>query len=193
MAGRTELPVIAFKSSKELERWLRVNHAKSDGIWLKFARKDSGVDSVTYLEALDVALCYGWIDGQTKPFDAGSWLQRFTPRRARSRWSRRNTEKAEALIAAGRMAPAGLAQVKAAQADGRWAAAYDRQSQATVPPELEKALRANAKAQSFFATLNGVNRYALLYRIQVAKKPETKERLAAKFVAMLARGEKIHG
>jgi uncharacterized protein YdeI (YjbR/CyaY-like superfamily) len=192
VAGTTDLPVIAFKTPKELERWLRTNHAKSEGIWLNFAKKDSGIPSVTYLEALDVALCYGWIDGQAKPFDASSWLQRFTPRRARSRWSQRNTEKAEALIAAGRMAPAGMAQVKAAQADGRWAAAYDRQSSAQVPPELEKALRNNAKARAFFATLRGVNRYALVYRIQVAKKPETKERLAAKFAAMLAKCETFY-
>jgi uncharacterized protein YdeI (YjbR/CyaY-like superfamily) len=192
VTGKIELPVSPFKTAKEWERWLRAHHSKAEGIWLKFAKKDSGIASVTYQEALDVALCYGWIDGQLKPLDELAYLQKWTPRRARSLWSKRNKEKAEALIAAGRMSAAGLEQVNAAQADGRWAAAYDRQSRAQVPHELEKALKASAKARAFFETLNGVNRYAFLYRIQVAKKAETKERLAARFVTMMARGEKFY-
>jgi uncharacterized protein YdeI (YjbR/CyaY-like superfamily) len=181
---------IGFASAGELERWLEENHASSEGIWLKVAKK--GVPGVTYPEALSLALCFGWIDSQKKALDESFFLQRFTPRRPRGRWSRKNRDQAEELIAAGRMRPAGLAEVEAARADGRWQAAYEGQRDAKVPADLQAALDANEAAREFFATLDGANRYAILYRLDEAKKPETRERRLLKFVTMLERGETIH-
>ena len=181
---------LAFRSQADFEAWLEENHAVSDGIWLKFAKKGSGIETVVYAEALDVALCFGWIDGQTKSVDDDWYLQRFTPRRRRSKWSKRNTEKAEALIAAGRMRPAGLAQVEAAKADGRWEDSYPSPSEIAVPPDLQAEFESNPKAAAFFETLNGQNRYAVLYRIHDAKRPETRARRIAQFVAMLAEGRR---
>jgi uncharacterized protein YdeI (YjbR/CyaY-like superfamily) len=187
-----ELPVHLFAGPPELEAWLEENHASADGAWLKIAKKGSPEPSVTYAEALELALCFGWIDSQKRGFDETHFLQRFTPRRPRGRWSKINREKAEALIDAGRMRPAGLAEVEAAKADGRWEAAYEGQRTAQVPPDLQRELDANPAAAEFFATLAGANRYAILYRLDEAKKPETRERRLRKFVAMLERGETLH-
>lgn len=188
-----ELPIRLFAAPAEMEQWLEANHAGSDGIWLKIAKKGSGVASVSYAEGLELALCFGWIDSQKRGFDDEFFLQRFTPRRPRGRWSRINREKAEALIADGAMRPAGLAEVEAAKADGRWEAAYASQGNAKMPDDLRRELDRNEAAARFFASLDGANRYAILYRLEDAKKPETRERRLRKFVAMLERGEKIHG
>jgi uncharacterized protein YdeI (YjbR/CyaY-like superfamily) len=187
-----ELPIHLFADPDELEAWLEDNGASSDGVWLKIAKKGTGKRSVTYAEALELALCFGWIDSQKRGFDEEYFLQRFTPRRPRGRWSKINREKAEALIAAGRIRPAGLAEVEAAKADGRWDAAYEGQRTATVPADLQRELDASPAAAEFFAGLDSANRYAVIYRLNDAKKPETRERRLRKFVAMLERGEKIH-
>jgi len=187
----TDTP-LSMADAAAWERWLRRHHAASDGVWLRVAKKGAAEGSVSYAEALEVALCHGWIDGQKQAGDAGHWLQRFTPRRARSIWSKVNRAKAEALIAAGRMQPAGLKEVERAKADGRWADAYDSVSAATVPPDLQAALDAAPQARAFFETLNSANRYAVLWRVQTAKRAETRARRIAQFVQMLARGEKLH-
>ena len=189
---KDDLPVIAFASREEFAAWLDEHHERPDGLWIKFAKKASGIPTVVYAEALEVALCHGWIDGQVAKFDERHYLQRFTPRRARSKWSKINRDRATALIESGAMKPAGLAEVERAKADGRWDAAYDAPSRATVPDDLQRALDANPAAAEFFATLSGSNRYAVLYRIQDAKRPETRARRIEQFVAMLARGEKLH-
>jgi len=186
------LPVLPFASAAAWEAWLEREHDRAPGVWLKIAKKATGIATVTHAEALDVALCFGWIDGQRLPFDATWFLQRFTPRKRGSRWSKINTQHVERLTAAGRMRPAGLAQVEAARADGRWEDAYHGQRTATVPPDLQAALDANPTAAAFFATLRGQNRYAVLYRVQDAKRPETRARRIARFVAMLERGETLH-
>jgi uncharacterized protein YdeI (YjbR/CyaY-like superfamily) len=188
-----DLPILLFASPADLEAWLEENHAGSAGLWLKIAKKDSGVESVSYAQALELALCVGWIDSQKRGFDEQFFLQRFTPRRPRGKWSLINREKAEALIAAGAMRPAGLAEVEAAKADGRWEAAYAGQRTAKIPEDLQRELDRSEAAREFFATLDGANRYAILYRLQEAKKPETRERRLRKYIAMLERGEKIHG
>jgi uncharacterized protein YdeI (YjbR/CyaY-like superfamily) len=187
-----ELPVHLFAGPAELEAWLEENHDSADGAWLKIAKKGAPEPSVTYAEALEVALCFGWIDSQKRGLDETHFLQRFTPRRPRGRWSKINREKAEALIETGRMRPAGLVEIEAAKADGRWEAAYEGQGSAKVPPDLQRELDANPAAAEFFADLDGANRYAILYRLDEAKKPETRERRLRKFVGMLERGEKIH-
>jgi uncharacterized protein YdeI (YjbR/CyaY-like superfamily) len=187
-----ELPVHLFSGSAELESWLEENH-ESEGVWLKIAKKGAPEPSVTYAEALEVALCFGWIDSQKRGLDETHFLQRFTPRRPRGRWSKINREKAEALIEADRMRAAGLAQVEAAKADGRWEAAYEGQRKAKVPVDLQRELDANPRARESFERLDGANRYAILYRLDEAKRPETRERRLRKFVAMLESGEKIHG
>jgi uncharacterized protein YdeI (YjbR/CyaY-like superfamily) len=191
MAG--DLPILLFAAPADLEAWLERNHDQPDGIWLKIAKKGAEEPSVTYAEALDLALCFGWIDSQKRGHDEQHFLQRFTPRRPRGRWSRINREKAEGLIAAGRVRPAGLAEVDAAKADGRWDAAYEGQRTAKVPDDLQRELDASHTAREFFAGLDSANRYAIVYRLNDAKKPETRERRLRKFVAMLERGEKIHG
>jgi uncharacterized protein YdeI (YjbR/CyaY-like superfamily) len=188
-----ELPIHLFADPEALESWLDENHDSSPGVWLKIAKKGTGKSSVTYAEALELALCFGWIDSQKRGFDETYFLQRFTPRRPRGRWSKINREKAEALIAAERMQPAGLAEVEAAKADGRWEAAYAGQRTAEVPADLRRELDASPAASEFFADLDSANRYAIIYRLNDAKKPETRERRLRKFVAMLERGEKIHG
>ncbi|MGN6664924.1 MAG: YdeI/OmpD-associated family protein [Solirubrobacterales bacterium] len=188
-----ELPIHLFAGPSQLEAWLEENHDSSQGLWLKIAKKGAREPSVTYAEALELALCFGWIDSQKRGFDDQHFLQRFTPRRPRGRWSRINREKAEALIEAGRMRPTGLAEVEAAKADGRWEAAYEGQRTAQVPPDLRRALDASPAAAEFFAGLDSANRYAIVYRLNDAKKPETRERRLRKFLAMLERGEKIHG
>ncbi len=193
MSAKQDLRVQSFASRQAWRTWLAAHHADSPGLWLKIAKKDTGVDSVTYSEALDVALCFGWIDGQKDKLDEVHWLQRFTPRKARSRWSKINRERVEKLVAAGEMAAAGQLAVEAAKQDGRWDAAYDGQRAAAVPEDLQHALDADPKARQFFATLDSVNRYAILYRLHDAKKPETRARRLAKFIAMLAAGERIHG
>lgn len=175
-----------------LARWYERHHATRAGVWLRIAKKASGIASVDHAEALEIALCHGWIDGQRKSDGERHFLQRFTPRTARSTWSKINRDKALQLIEEGRMQPAGLSEVERAKADGRWDGAYDAQSAATVPPDLQAALDANRKAAKFFATLDSRNRYAVLFRTQGAKKPETRARRIAQFVAMLAKGEKIY-
>jgi uncharacterized protein YdeI (YjbR/CyaY-like superfamily) len=184
--------VIAFESDAAWESWLEANHATADEVWVKIAKKGTGIPTVAYPEVLDTALCFGWIDGQRKPLDDKYFLQRFTPRRARSRWSKINRDKVQALTAAGRMRPAGLAEVERAKADGRWDAAYAGQRAMTVPDDLQRELDARPQAAAFFATLSSQNRYAILYRLQDAKRPETRARRLAKFVAMLEAGETLH-
>jgi uncharacterized protein YdeI (YjbR/CyaY-like superfamily) len=188
-----ELPILLFAGPAELEEWLEGEGAGSQGTWLKIAKKGSGAESVSYAEALEAALCFGWIDSQKKGFDERYFLQRFTPRRPRGRWSRINREKAEDLIEAGRMRPAGMAEVEAARADGRWEAAYEGQRTAGVPADLQRELESRPAARDFFAQLDGANRYAIVYRLEEAKRPETRERRLRKFVEMLERGERIHG
>ncbi|HEY2056350.1 MAG TPA: YdeI/OmpD-associated family protein [Solirubrobacterales bacterium] len=187
-----ELEVRLFAGSDDLEEWLEANAAASPGLWLKIAKKGAPEPSVTYAEALELCLCFGWIDSQKRGFDDTHFLQRFTPRRPRGRWSKINREKAEALEAAGSLRPAGAAEVEAAKADGRWDAAYEGSRMAKVPDDLQRELDANPTAAAFFADLDSANRYAITYRLAEAKKPETRERRLRKFLAMLERGEKIH-
>jgi uncharacterized protein YdeI (YjbR/CyaY-like superfamily) len=187
-----DLPVMSFSSQDEWETWLADRHETAAGLWLKIAKKDAGPPTVSYQEAIVVALCFGWIDGQKRALDDVHWLQRFTPRRPRSRWSRINRDKAQELIEAGRMRPAGLREVELARADGRWDAAYAGQRTIEVPPDLAEALAGNEAARTFFATLTGANRYAVLYRINDAKRPETRARRIATYVAMLADGKTLH-
>ncbi len=181
-----------FASQAEWAAWLEKNYLKSDGLWLRLAKTDSGLRSVTYAEALEIALCYGWIDGQKRGESDLTWLQRFLPRTAKSIWSKINREKCAALIADGRMKPAGLAAVAAAKKDGRWDAAYDSPKGATVPDDFQSALDKRPRAREFFATLDGANRYAVLFRIQTVKKVERRMRKIREFVEMLERGERIH-
>lgn len=185
-------PVISFESVDAAVAWFEANHETLDGIWLKIAKRGETESTVSYDEALDIALCFGWIDGQKKPLDDQYWLQRFTPRRARSKWSKRNCGKVETLTAAGSMRSAGLREVEAAKADGRWDAAYEGQSKSTVPDDLRAALDADPEASAFFETLSSVNRYAILYRVGDAKKPETRAARIAKFVTMCHNGETVH-
>jgi uncharacterized protein YdeI (YjbR/CyaY-like superfamily) len=187
-----DLPTLPFGSAADFEVWLEAEHAVSDGIWLKVGKKTAPGPSVSYAEALEVALCFGWIDGQKRSFDADYWLQRFTPRKAGSKWSKINTEKADALVAAGRMRPAGQLQADKARADGRWDAAYAGQRTSTVPDDLRAALDANPAAAAFFATISSVNRYAIIYRIGSVKRAETRARKIAQYVQMLAEHKTIH-
>ena len=187
-----DLPRLAFESAEALRTWLEANQNDSPGIWLQIAKVGSGARTVSYDEAIDVALCYGWIDGQKAPLDERAWLQRLTPRRSRSRWSEINRSRAERLIESGAMRPRGLAEVEAARSDGRWAAAYASPRSAAVPEDLQAALDGEPAALEFFAKLSGSNRYAILYRIHDAKRPQTRAQRIATFVAMLARGETLH-
>jgi len=187
-----DLPIVAFPDQAAWDAWLAEHHAASPGVWLKIAKKGAGIASVTYAEAVEAALCHGWIDSQKAAFDAAFSLQRFTPRRPKSIWSRVNRDKAEALIARGAMRPAGLREVERAKADGRWDAAYEPPSTMAVPDDLQTALDGSDAARAFFATLNSTNRYAILHRIQTAKKPETRARRIEQFVAMLAEGKKLY-
>ncbi|HEV7507478.1 MAG TPA: YdeI/OmpD-associated family protein [Thermoanaerobaculia bacterium] len=186
------LPIVDFESQSDWTNWLAENHAKSAGVWLRLAKKNSGVQSISYDEAIESALCFGWIDGQKKGYDEATWLQKMTPRGPRSIWSKINRDKAEVLIASGRVKPAGLEAIERAKQGGQWDAAYDSQSGSTVPPDLQVELDKSKAARDFFATLNSVNRYAILHRIQTAMKPETRAKRIQKFIEMLKRKEKIH-
>lgn len=188
----SDLPVVAFASQAEWAGWLGEHHAAAPGVWLRIAKKGATEPTVSYQDALEAALCYGWIDGQKRPFDATYWLQRFTPRSPRSRWSKRNTDLAERLIAQGKMRPAGLREVELARSDGRWEAAYAGQRTASVPPDLERELARRPRARAFFESLDSANRYAILYRLAEAKRPETRARRLDTFLAMLETGQKLH-
>lgn len=190
--SETDLPIIAFKSSKEWASWLAQNHTKSSGLWLRLFKKDSGVASVTYAEALDEALCYGWIDGQLDKYDEKSWLRKFTPRRPKSVWSKKNIAHIERLTRAGKMKSAGRQEVEAAKADGRWKRAYDSPSAMQIPADFLKALSQDKKAKAFFATLNKANTYAIAWRLQTAKRPETRAKRLQAILAKLKKGEKFH-
>jgi uncharacterized protein YdeI (YjbR/CyaY-like superfamily) len=190
--ARSELPVLAFGSAAAWRAWLESEHARSEGAWLKIAKKSASEPTVSYAQALDVALCFGWIDGQKRPLDEDYWLQRFTPRKPASRWSKINTEKAEALIAAGHMHAAGQAEVDQAKSDGRWQDAYAGQRASAVPDDLRAALDANPAAAAFFTTISSVNRYAIVYRVGSVKRPETRARKIAQYVQMLAEHKTIH-
>ena len=187
----TELPILPFENKKKWSDWLAKQHDKSKGVWLKLAKKNSGIPSVTYEEALDVALCYGWIDGQKGSFDEQYWLQKFTPRGPKSIWSKINTEKAERLIASGEMTLAGLEAIEAAKQDGRWEAAYASQKSISIPEDFQSALDKNKKAKAFFATLKSAERYSFLFRIQTATKAETREKRIQQSIEKLERNEKI--
>ena len=192
-APKPELPVHAFASAAAFERWLRAHHETCAGIWLRLMKKSAGQASVSYAEAIDVALSFGWIDGQTKTYDEHSWIRKFVPRGARSIWSKINRDKALALIAQKRMQPAGLAQVERAQRDGRWQAAYDSAKNAAPSPEFAAALAASPRAAAFFAELRGANRYSVLFREKAPKKPENRARKIRELIAMLEQGKTTHG
>ena len=194
MAGESPdpVPILHFKSAVDFRNWLAKNQAGSDGIWLRICKKDSGEQSVTYAEALDQALCYGWIDSQKKSCDARSWLQKFTPRRSQSGWSKINTRHVERLTKAGAMTPAGLEAVATAKADGRWKAAYVSPRNARPPEDFLKELAENKKAQAFFETLNRANVYSIVYRLQTAKKPETRRKRMKLILAMMDQGKRFH-
>ncbi len=186
------LPTISFATQQDWEAWLKEHHTDTKGLWLKIAKKGTGIPSVDYAEALESALCYGWIDGQKASCDDKYWLQKFTPRSPKSMWSKVNCDKATALIAAGRMQPAGLRQVQLARADGRWDLAYESQSKITVPDDFQRELDKNQEAKEFFSTLNSVNRYAILRRIQISKKPETRAARIEKFIDMISKHQKLY-
>jgi uncharacterized protein YdeI (YjbR/CyaY-like superfamily) len=190
--ARPDAPTLVIQNQKAWAAWLAKNHGKSFGVWLRLAKKASGQQSVSHSEALETALCYGWIDGQTKSADENAWLQKFTPRTKKSIWSKINRQKALALIGAGQMKLAGLEEIERAKKDGRWDAAYDSPRAATVPDDLQAALERNARAKAFFITLSGQNRYAILFRIQTAKKADTRARRIQQFIEMLAKNETLH-
>ncbi len=189
---KPEPPVLPFATSIAFEKWMKKNFQKDEGIWLRFYKKDSEVETITYAEALDVALCYGWIDGQKQKYDKESYILKFTPRRARSMWSKRNREFVARLIKEKRMQPSGLKQIEAAKADGRWAQAYDSPANMTVPEDFLKELSKNKKALAFFQTLSKANTYAIAWRLQTAKKPETREKRMKALLEMMKKGKKIH-
>jgi uncharacterized protein YdeI (YjbR/CyaY-like superfamily) len=189
---KNDFPVMEFPTQQQWHLWLSKNHTALEGVWLKFHKKHSGLKSINYVEAVEEALCFGWIDGHVKPFDANSWIQKFTPRRAKSIWSKRNTERVMQLIEEGRMKPAGLKEIEAAKADGRWQKAYDSPGNMTVPDDFLKRLSKNKKAKQFFESLNKTNKYAINWRLQTAKKPETREKRMKAILEMLAKGEKFH-
>jgi uncharacterized protein YdeI (YjbR/CyaY-like superfamily) len=187
-----KLEILSFQSPAHFRKWLAANHRQSAGIWLRICKKNAKQSSVTYAGALDEALCFGWIDGQKQRHDDTSWLQKITPRRPKSGWSKINTQHAERLVRAGRMKPPGHAEIDAAKEDGRWTAAYDSPSKSTIPEDFLAALRKNKKAAAFFATLNKANLYAIAYRLQTAKKPETRQKRMGVILAMLAKGQPLH-
>jgi uncharacterized protein YdeI (YjbR/CyaY-like superfamily) len=192
MAATKELPVLLFESPSAFEKWLSLHHAQSHGLWVKIFKKAFEITSVTYEEALEVALCHGWIDGQRKSFDEMSFLQRFTPRRAKSLWSKRNVGKIETLISAGKMLPAGLLEVEAARRDGRWEAAYDSAKTMVFPEDFLMALERNTPAQTFFKTLSKSEVYTIAFRLETAKKPETRKRRFEALLAMLEKGKRFN-
>jgi uncharacterized protein YdeI (YjbR/CyaY-like superfamily) len=190
--GKDGLPIRRFASRPTWQKWLAANHERSAGLWLELAKKDSGLRSVSRADALEDALCYGWIDSQSMTLDERRYLQRFTPRRSRSKWSKINCAAVERLHAQGRLAPAGIREMEAARRDGRWDAAYDSPRTITIPPDLEARLVKSPRARRFFETLDSQNRYAILYRLHHAKRPETRRRRLDRFMAMLDAGETIH-
>src|SRR5438270_1649147 len=192
MNNTNGLSIMLFETQQDWERWLTEHHTDTVGIWLKVAKKETGIPSINYSDALDSAICYGWIDGQKASFDDQYWLQKFTPRRPKSIWSKINCDRAIALVAQGRMQPAGLKQVELAKADGRWDKAYESQSKITIPADFQTELDQNPKAKDFFNTLNSINRYAILFRIHNAKKPETRTARINKFIEMLSNNQTIH-
>jgi uncharacterized protein YdeI (YjbR/CyaY-like superfamily) len=192
VAAAKDSEIMLFPSKQDWTAWLHKNHRKSAGLWLRIAKKGSGLESVSYREALEIALCYGWIDGQKRPESEEAWLQRFVPRGSKSLWSKINRQAALALIASGQMKPAGLEAIESAKRSGQWEAAYDSPSVAAVPGDFKAALDASPKAKQFFETLDRANRYAVLWHIQTVKRAETRSRKIEQFIAMLERGEKIH-
>ncbi|GAC1388436.1 MAG: YdeI family protein [Ktedonobacteraceae bacterium] len=192
MKNPNNLPILPFETQQDWEAWLKEHHTHTKGIWLKIAKKETGILSLAYSDALEVALCYGWIDGQKASFDDRYWLQKFTPRSPRSIWSKVNCDKVTALLAEGRMQPTGIRQVELAKADGRWEAAYEPQSKITVPDDFQHELDKNQMAKNFFSTLDSRNRYAILFRIQTAKKLETRIARIQKFIEMLAKNQRIY-
>lgn len=189
---KTEPQIISFKTADAFEKWLAKHHHTVDGILLRFFKKETGIQSITYKEAVDEALCYGWIDGRANKYDEESWIQKFTPRRPKSIWSKRNIENIERLTLLGKMKPAGLEEVAKAKADGRWAKAYDAPKDMQLPDDFMAALSKNKKAKAFFETLNKTNRYAIGWRLQTAKKPETKEKRIKSIIEMLSNEQKFH-
>jgi len=187
-----ELSVLSFKTKKEFRDWLEKNNNSSTGIWLKFYKTDSGISSITHDEALDEAICFGWIDGQLNKYDDESWLQKFTPRRPKSLWSKKNAERAEKLIKLGKMKPSGMKEIDAAKADGRWEKAYDSPANMKIPEDFMKRLTKDKKAFKFFQSLNRTNLYAIAWRLQTAKKPETREKRITQIIEMFSKGEKFH-
>ncbi|MCW3076363.1 MAG: bacteriocin-protection protein YdeI/OmpD-associated family [Bacteroidetes bacterium] len=191
-AVKPDLPILAFNTPQEFTSWLANNHTISAGIWIRLFKIKSGVPTITYAQALDVALCYGWIDGQKKVYDTESWLQKFTPRRNKSIWSKRNQEHVERLTKLGMMEAAGIKEVEAAKADGRWEQAYESSSNMVVPPDFLNELTKDKKAEAFFKTLNKTNIYSIVWRLQTAKKPETRTKRMQVILEMLKKGEKFH-
>lgn len=187
-----DYPILLFHSQAEWAAWLHENHGSAAGVWLQHAKKSADLQSVSYAAALETALCYGWIDGQKRAYNDQAWIQKWTPRGNNSIWSRINRDKAEALIAAGRMQPTGMAAIERARANGRWDAAYDGAKTATIPDDLQAELNAHPEAQVFFNTLNQANRYAILFRLQTAKKPETRAKRLREYIAMLERHETLY-
>lgn len=188
----TDLPILAFTSAEDLRSWLGKNHKESPGIWIRLFKIKSGMPTITYAEALDTALCYGWIDGQKKAYDVQSWLQKFTPRRPKSLWSKRNCENVERLVNSGMMHPEGMKEVEAAKADGRWEHAYQSSRDMVVPPDFLDALAGDKKAEAFFKTLNKTNVYSIVWRLQNTKKPVTRNKKIKMIVEMLGKGDKFH-
>jgi uncharacterized protein YdeI (YjbR/CyaY-like superfamily) len=191
MSTAKDLPIVEAADQQAWRAWLEANHTDQAGAWLKFAKKGAPTASVSYAEAIEEAICFGWIDGQVRRFDEHFYLQRFTPRRTKSNWSQTNREKAARLLADGRMKPAGLAQIEAAKADGRWEAAYPAQSEATVPEDLQRALDRNPKAKKFFETLTGSTRYAFLYRLHNVRKPESRAKRIEGYIELLSEGKTL--
>lgn len=189
---KQELKILSFTDFEKWRTWLTKNHVKSNGIWLKLYKKDSDVKSITHSEALDEALCFGWIDGQGKKYDEQSWLLKFTPRRAKSIWSKRNAEQCEQLIILGRMSPAGKMEINKAKEDGRWEAAYESPGNMTFPEDFLNKLNKNKKALAFFKSLSSANKYSIAWRLQTAKKPETREKRMVQILEMLSKEEKFH-
>ena len=190
--GWESAPIRSFRTQKDFADWLEKNHSKSSGIWMRIAKKTSGKKTVNYAEALEVALCYGWIDAHKRPENEATWLQRFVPRRPKSGWSKVNRDKALALIEGGRMRPRGLAEIERAKADGRWDSAYDSPARAQVPPEFQRELDRNPKAKAFFETLSRINRYAIIWRLQTARTQQTREQRVRTFIDMLEKGKTLH-
>jgi uncharacterized protein YdeI (YjbR/CyaY-like superfamily) len=190
--SQNEREILSFKTQKEFEKWLGKNHDKSNGIWLRLFKKDSGEKSISHAEALDEALCYGWIDGQANKYDDSSWIQKFTPRRPKSIWSKRNTHHIERLTALAKMKPPGLAEVDKAKEDGRWEKAYDSPTEMNVPGDFLKELSKNKKSKDFFETLNKTNKYSIVWRLQTAKKPETREKRMKEIIKMLSQKKRFH-